>query len=71
MLNIFNGKTTSPNYRLVAPPDGKIQTLTIGEEVTSVHWRRLRILTLVVDDDSAPICCCSYPQERLIHKSTV
>jgi hypothetical protein len=33
MLKIFQGKTKSPNYRLVAPADEKLQTITVKEEV--------------------------------------
>jgi hypothetical protein len=33
MLKIFQGKIKSPNYTLVAPPDGKLQTITVKEEV--------------------------------------
>jgi hypothetical protein len=33
MLKIFQGKAKSPNYRLVAPADGKLQTITVKEEV--------------------------------------
>jgi len=33
MLNIFNGKTPLPYYRLVPSPDGKLQTITVMEEV--------------------------------------
>lgn len=33
MLKIFQGKEKSPNYRLVAPADGKLQTITVKEEV--------------------------------------
>lgn len=35
MLNIFRGKTTSPNYRLAVPPSGELQTITVHEEVGS------------------------------------
>ena len=34
MLNIFRGKTISPNYRLVAPPNGEMQVITVYEEVS-------------------------------------
>ena len=37
MLKIFQGQTESPNYRLVAPADGQIQTITVTEEV---RWTR-------------------------------
>ena len=43
MLKIFQGEMKSPNYRLVAPPDGKLQTITVKEEVrpavTPVGWK--------------------------------
>jgi len=42
MLNIFRGKKPIPNYRLVAPPDGDLQTLIVHEEVgCSDTFRRL------------------------------
>lgn len=34
MLNIFRGKTTSPNYRLSVPSDGELQTIIVHEEVS-------------------------------------
>jgi nucleoid-associated protein YgaU len=33
MLNIFNGKTPVPKYRLEAPANGELQTLTVSPEV--------------------------------------
>lgn len=33
MLKIFQGQTRSPNYRLVAPADAKLHTITVKEEV--------------------------------------
>lgn len=33
MLNIFREKATLPNYRLTVPPDGKLQSITVKEEV--------------------------------------
>ena len=35
MLNIFLGRKPSPQYRLVAPPDGELQSITVHEQV----WR--------------------------------
>jgi phenylalanyl-tRNA synthetase beta chain len=37
MLNIFREKTPLPNYRLVAPKSGKLETLTIHPETTKVR----------------------------------
>ncbi len=34
MLNIFRGKRASPDYRLVAPPKGEIQTINVSKEVS-------------------------------------
>lgn len=34
MLNIFRGKTVAPNYRLVPPPSGELETITVHPEVT-------------------------------------
>ena len=33
MLNIFRGKRSSPNYRLIPPSDGELETITVHEEV--------------------------------------
>ena len=35
MLKIFLGKIDPPNYRLVAPPSGKLDTVTVDEQVLS------------------------------------
>lgn len=40
MLKIFKGQATSPNYSLVAPPDGKLQTITVKEEVEMIRQDR-------------------------------
>ncbi|MCJ1430503.1 phenylalanine--tRNA ligase subunit beta, partial [Sticta canariensis] len=37
MLNIFRGRTTSPNYRLAVPPNGELQTITVHEETSRVR----------------------------------
>ncbi|KAL8970920.1 MAG: hypothetical protein Q9197_003557 [Variospora fuerteventurae] len=37
MLNIFRGRRTSPDYRLVAPPKGELQVLTIDEETAKIR----------------------------------
>ncbi|KAI9811389.1 MAG: phenylalanine--tRNA ligase subunit beta [Thelocarpon impressellum] len=37
MLNIFRGKTSSPNYRLVAPPDGDLSTITVHRETAKIR----------------------------------
>jgi phenylalanyl-tRNA synthetase beta chain len=37
MLNIFREKTPLPNYRLVAPKSGKLQTITIHPETMKVR----------------------------------
>jgi len=37
MLNIFREKTPLPNYRLVAPKSGKLQTITIHSETMKVR----------------------------------
>ncbi|KAL8867487.1 MAG: hypothetical protein Q9174_005634 [Haloplaca sp. 1 TL-2023] len=33
MLNIFLGRRTSPDYRLVAPPRGNLQVINVDKEV--------------------------------------
>ncbi|KAI9846926.1 MAG: phenylalanine--tRNA ligase subunit beta, partial [Thelocarpon superellum] len=37
MLNIFRGKTRTPVYRLVAPPDGELQTITVHPETARIR----------------------------------
>ncbi|KAK2812577.1 hypothetical protein FQN50_001221 [Emmonsiellopsis sp. PD_5] len=37
MLNIFLGRTPSPKYQLVAPPNGEIQTIVVKEETLKVR----------------------------------
>ncbi|KAI9720817.1 MAG: hypothetical protein M1812_002656 [Candelaria pacifica] len=37
MLNIFRGKTESPNYRLIAPPDGELQSITVHQETSRIR----------------------------------
>ncbi|CCX32535.1 hypothetical protein FPQ18DRAFT_376621 [Pyronema domesticum] len=37
MLNIFAGKATIPNYRVVAPANGEIQQITVSEETTRIR----------------------------------
>jgi hypothetical protein len=46
MLKIFKGQTESPNYRLVAPADGQIQTITVTEEVRW-HTQEKNIMVLL------------------------
>lgn len=45
MLNIFLGRQPLPNYRLVEPADGKIQTLTVKEDVRLSDDIKTRPLT--------------------------
>ena len=37
-LNVFLGRQKFPNYRLVPPPSGKIETLTVHEPVSFLHF---------------------------------
>jgi phenylalanyl-tRNA synthetase beta chain len=37
MLNIFRKKTPMPNYRLVAPPSGKMETITVHPDTLKVR----------------------------------
>lgn len=34
MLNVFRGKTSMPNFHVVAPPDGEAHEITVKESVT-------------------------------------
>ncbi|KAH8590001.1 hypothetical protein B0O99DRAFT_522272 [Bisporella sp. PMI_857] len=37
MLNIFRGKTPLPNYKLVPPKNGKLETITVHADTTKVR----------------------------------
>ncbi|KAL9003384.1 MAG: hypothetical protein Q9188_003733 [Gyalolechia gomerana] len=37
MLNIFRGKRTLPNYRLVAPPKGELQVINVDKETSRIR----------------------------------
>ncbi|QVM08695.1 phenylalanine--tRNA ligase subunit beta [Coccidioides posadasii str. Silveira] len=37
MLNIFRGKTVLPNYRLVTPPNGALQTIVVKKETANIR----------------------------------
>jgi phenylalanyl-tRNA synthetase beta chain len=37
MLRIFQGQTTSPNYSLIPPKNGKLQSITVKEETSRVR----------------------------------
>nr|KMM73241.1 phenylalanyl-tRNA synthetase beta chain [Coccidioides posadasii RMSCC 3488] len=37
MLNIFQGKTVLPNYRLVTPPNGALQTIVVKKETANIR----------------------------------
>ncbi|KAF8466945.1 hypothetical protein BDZ91DRAFT_724489 [Kalaharituber pfeilii] len=37
MLNIFRGKASVPNWRVVAPPDGEIHQITVHPEVQKIR----------------------------------
>ena len=39
MLNIFRGKASIPNFRVVAPVDGEIQEIKVDPEVIFVLMR--------------------------------
>ena len=34
MLNIFNGKTSLPNYKLATPLNREMQTMTVQKDVS-------------------------------------
>ena len=38
MLNIFRKKRSSPEYKLKAPPSGKLQSITATEDV-GMEWQ--------------------------------
>ncbi|OJD26572.1 phenylalanine-tRNA ligase, beta subunit [Blastomyces percursus] len=37
MLNIFRERTPSPQYRLVSPPNGELETIVVKEETTKIR----------------------------------
>ena len=62
MLNIFRGKTTSPNYRLAVPPNGELQTITVREEVSGedMDLKSFRNLIKVLDLKNTALCGWCY-----------
>lgn len=46
MLNVFRGKSSMPNFRVVAPPNGEAHEITVHESVpNSSLLALLRYLT--------------------------
>ena len=41
MLNIFLGRKPIPNYRLVEPANGQLETVTVKEDVSTTAVRLL------------------------------
>ena len=37
MLNIFRGRSPAPDYRLVGPPRGELQTITVHRETSRIR----------------------------------
>ncbi len=72
MLNIFRGKTESPNYRLIAPPDGELQSITVDQEVRPLHTSDYpRSLTTCSDFSDKTICIRCYLAKYQIYPGTV
>ena len=68
MLNIFRSNKTTPNYRLVAPRDGELQTITVHEEVGCTGaspW--LKLSTDALDIENTAICFWRGPTEHTLH----
>lgn len=77
MLKIFQGKTKSPNYRLVTPPDGKLQTITVKEEVRPAMMRVCIQADTPVDDQDKAVylggslekCEAHTGEIRILHRA--
>lgn len=70
MLNVFNGKTPSPKYRLVPNPDGKLQTMTVAKEVkhnTLYGTIPPEADELYLDHANTSIRFWSYPERYQVH----
>lgn len=73
MLNIFNGKATSPNYRLVSPASGELQTITVHEDVRIMAVTRNCVWKLIrtPDFESKAICSWSHSTKHQLYSSTI
>ena len=67
MLNIFRGKMLSPNYRLVAPPNGEMEMITVHEEVSKVVTLGITNPNLVLDIANPAICVWSSSTKYQVH----
>ncbi len=73
MLNIFRGKTTSPNYRLAAPLSGELETITVHESVSSGRKsQRLRPRShSELDFKGAPLRIRGNSAKYQVHQRTI
>lgn len=77
-LNIFLGRQSLPNFRLVAPPNGDLQTVTVKEDVSGFDGTALTTLTPCSDvEDTAILLVRCAPQHhfhtipiRVFHRVT-
>ena len=71
MLSIFLGKRTSPNYRLVSPPNGELQVINVDKEVSMTIPRDWAVVELTNETDrqDTSICCWSSSKEHQIYQS--
>ena len=60
MLNIFRGRVPAPNYRLVAPPSGQLETLVVKPEVRIIGYlgvmSSFRDLLWTIDPEDPTVC---------------
>lgn len=73
MLKIFQGQTESPNYRLVAPLDGKVQTITVKEEVrrNTAESNVKMMLIMEADIRNTPVYLWRHPEKYQAHTGEI
>lgn len=74
MLNIFRGKAAAPNYRLVPPPSGKLETIIVHSEVSHKYRSSINVCPtshIGVDFKDPPLYSWSYITKCEIHKRAI
>ena len=77
MLNIFNGKQKSPNYRLKPSPTGELQSLTATKDVgncqRAIRWNWTNLKIIDIEDKAIRLwghsskCQVHEREIRLVH----
>lgn len=72
MLNIFNGRNPSPQYRLAAPPNGKLQSMTVHKEVGILEGPGWHMgLNASTDYQNTALCLWCYFTKHKIYPSKI